>query len=141
MDDQLSKQKGAFLGSGWSFPVTFSVGNHQLNVTSFEENINDSIDAIMQTRKGERCMQPLFGSGLQQFFFSRMDETLKMEIIDAVTSSLLLNEPRISVKEVSVEFTDLLNGILDISITYVYKKTNTRHNYVFPFYLKEGTNL
>ncbi|MBI3134481.1 MAG: GPW/gp25 family protein [Bacteroidetes bacterium] len=141
MDRQLSNRANSFLGSGWSFPVTFSVGNFELNLTSYEDNINDSIDLILLTRQGERCMEPGFGSGLQQFFFRKMDETLKGEISDAVMTSLLHNEPRISVQDVEVEYTDMQKGIVSIEITYVYNQTNTRHNYVFPFHLNEGTNL
>jgi uncharacterized protein len=141
VDKQFTQLENHFLGSGWSFPVTFSAGNYQLNLTCYEENVRDSIDIILQTRKGERCMDPQFGSGLQQFFFRKMDETLKGEIGEAVKASLLHNEPRITVKEVQVSFTDLVQGVVTIGITYRYNQTNTRHNYVFPFHLKEGTNL
>jgi len=138
--DKLLKEN-SFLGSGWSFPVTFSVGNYQLNQSSYEDNINESINIILKTKNGERCFEPQFGSGIQQFFFKPMDETLKGEISDAVASSLLLNEPRITVIAVSVDFLDLQSGLTEVTITYVYNQTNTRHNHVFPFHLKEGTNL
>lgn len=141
MDRQLSNHKNNYLGSGWSFPVTFSAGNFQLNLTSYESNINDSIDIILQTRVGERILESRFGSGLQQFIFRKMDESLKGEIADVVKTSLLHNEPRITVKEVDVDYPDLRTGLITIAITYVYNQTNTRHNYVFPFHLKEGTNL
>lgn len=130
-----------FLGSGWSFPVSFSVGNFQLNVSAFETNINESINIILKTKNGERCFQEQFGSGLQEFFFKKMDETLKGEIIEAVFTSLLHNEPRIAVNEVEVDYIDPQSGIVEISISYTYNQTNTRHNYVFPFHLNEGTNL
>jgi phage baseplate assembly protein W len=141
VDNQLNVYDTNFLGSGWAFPVTFSVGNGLLQVSSYEQNINDSINIILQTRKGERSFEPQFGSGLQQFFFKKMDETLKGELKDAVKVSLLHNEPRITVTDVQVEFTDLVNGVAEIEINYVYNQTNTRHNYVFPFHIKEGTNL
>jgi phage baseplate assembly protein W len=130
-----------FLGSGWSFPVTFSVGNHQLVLTRFENNIADSINIIMQTNIGERSMEPQFGSGLQQYFFKEMNETLRGEIKDTIAASLLKNEPRIEVLNVEVEYIDVLSGTAEVSIDYKYNQTNTRHNYVYPFYLKEGTNL
>jgi phage baseplate assembly protein W len=135
-----NRQK-AFLGSGWAFPVKFSEGNLQLNMTMYEANINDSIDLILMTRQGERIMEAQFGSGLQQFFFRKMDETLKGELSDAVKTSLLNNEPRIKVIAVTVSYADPVNGLVTIGIDYVYNQTNTRHNYVFPFHLTEGTNL
>jgi phage baseplate assembly protein W len=141
VDKQLTSAEVSFLGSGWAFPVSFSVGNFQLNLTSYEQNINDCIDIILQTKQGERNMEPQFGSGLQQFFFRKMDATLKGEIVEAVKTSLLNNEPRISVKDVQVNYVDMQSGLVEIAINYLYNQTNTRHNYVFPFYINEGTNL
>jgi hypothetical protein len=134
-------QENNFYGSGWSFPVLFSAGNYQLNISAGEDNINESIELILATKMGERCFDPEFGSGLQQFFFKQMNETLQGEITDAVKVALLHNEPRISVKEVTVSFSDQLTGLAEIAVLYVYNQTNTRHNYVYPFHLKEGTNL
>jgi hypothetical protein len=141
VDKQFIKQEKQFLGSGWAFPVTFSFGNYELNLSAFEDNVNHSIDAILKTRMGERCMEPNFGSGVQQYFFRQQDATLQGEITDAVKAALLHNEPRITVLDVQVNFTDMVNGFTEVTITYAYNQTNSRHNYVFPFYIKEGTNL
>jgi phage baseplate assembly protein W len=140
VDNQITKQ-ASHLGSGWAFPVTFSAGNYQLQLSSYADNVNDSIHSILMTRMGERALEPQFGSGLQQFFFRTMDETLKGEIIDAIKVSLLRNEPRITVISVSADFIDLLTGRAEVTVIYIYNQANTRHNYVFPLHLKEGTNL
>ena len=141
MDNQIKEKEQLFLGSGWAFPVTFSDSNHQLQLTSYEANIRESINIILKTNMGERCLEPQFGSGLQKFFFRKMDDVLIGEIRDAVELSLLNNEPRITVKDVQVEIADRFGGIVEISIEYVFNQTNTRHNYVHPFHLIEGTNL
>ena len=141
MDKIADKKENAFLGSGWSFPVSFSAGNHQVSISANETNINESINIILNTRKGERILEANFGSGLQQFMFRKIDNTLKGEIIETIQFSLLRYEPRIVVQEVRVAATDIINGTIEILIIYLYAQTNTRHNYVFPFHLKEGTNL
>lgn len=141
MDKEYTIPDSHFYGSGWAFPVSFSAGNYQLKTTSAEENINEAIDLILLTRMGERFYEPGFGSGLQEFFFRTMDESLKGEIIDMVTMSLLHNEPRITVKEVTVVFSDRLNGLIEILVNYINNQENSRHNHVFPFHLKEGTNI
>lgn len=140
MDNQEHKET-VFLGSGWAFPVSFSVDNHQLSLSANETNINESINVILNTRKGERTLESSFGSGLQQYIFKKIDNTLKGEITETIKLALLRYEPRILVQDVKVASTDVLNGKIEILISYIYSKTNTRHNYVFPFYLKEGTNL
>ncbi|SEB37417.1 hypothetical protein SAMN04489761_0251 [Tenacibaculum sp. MAR_2009_124] len=136
-----TKEVKEFLGSGWAFPVTFSDGNYELNLTKYEANVEDSISIIMQTNFGERPMEPEFGSGLQKFFFRKMDKALKADITDVVKTSLLQNEPRISVTAVEVIYKDFQTGLIEITIDYLFNQTNTRHNYVYPFYIKEGTNL
>ncbi|MEZ4873950.1 MAG: GPW/gp25 family protein [Flavobacteriaceae bacterium] len=141
MDKKSKHREAHFYGSGWSFPITFTLGNFQLNVSEYLENVNQSIRIILQTKQGERYLEPALGSGLQEFFFRKMDETLKGEIKEKVSYALLINEPRITVEEVEVEFVNRLLGEVAIQITYVFNDTNTRHNYVFPFHLKEGTNL
>jgi phage baseplate assembly protein W len=139
--DRTENIQKEFLGSGWSFPVTFSAENHQLQLTKYETNINEMINLIMQTTFGERPFSPQFGSGLQTFFFRDMRPTLQGEIREAVKTALLNNEPRIKVLAVQVAFADLQDGLVEVTIDYIFNQTNTRHNYVYPFYIKEGTNL
>lgn len=134
-------RKNHFLGSGWYFPVSFTSGNYEVLTAEYEENINQSIHIIMQTKAGTRSMEPQFGSTLQNFFFRQMDETLKGEIIDAVKFALLNNEPRISVNQVTVTYPNPQSGTVNIDIAYTFNQTNTRHNYVYPFHINEGTNL
>lgn len=141
MDNDANISEGHFLGSGWAFPVTFTVGNHRLVTSWYEDNVNDNINIILQTNMGERIMQPDFGSGLQQYFFRNINSGLKGQLADTVRNALMQHEPRITVLDVQVEFTDVANGLTQINIMYMYNQTNTRHNYVYPFYLKEGTNL
>lgn len=141
MDNLQKQREDNFLGTGWAFPVAFSSGNYQLTTSAYEKNVNESISLLLQTIKGERPLSPGYGSGLQQFFYNKMDETLRGRIEDAIINTLRRNEPRITVTDVQVYFRDMLNGLLEVMITYEYNQTNTRHNYVFPFSLKEGTSL
>ena len=136
-----ARHKKEFLGSGWAFPISFSKGNLEVRLTQYEQNINDSINILLKTNRGERCLEPYYGAALRQFMFRKMDETLKGEIIDEVESALLHNEPRIEVKNVEVTYSEEHKGTVFIHIEYEYTKTNTRHNYIFPFYLNEGTSL
>ncbi|AXG74378.1 phage tail protein [Flavobacterium arcticum] len=141
MGKQNDEIENHFLGVGWAFPVAFSAGNHKLELSWYENNVNDAINIILQTKLGERTMQPDFGSGMQQYFFRQMNATLKGQLEDAVKTALLEHEPRITVQSVTATYTDLLTGLVEIKVDYTYNQTNTRHNYVFPFYVKEGTNI
>lgn len=131
----------SFLGTGWSFPPTFESANQQLNLTAGADNINQSINLILQTQRGERSMQPAFGSMLSTFMFRKRQVLLKEEIISAVENGLLECEPRINVESVTVHFPENDEARVEIEVIYVIKTTNSRHNYVYPFSLNEGTNL
>lgn len=141
MDKSELNIENQFLGSGWSFPVTFRKETNSLATSKYIDNVNQSIFIINNTNFGERCLLPTFGSVLQQFVFRVIDDTLFGEIADALKSSLLHNEPRIRVDniEVSVSTTDY--ATLNIIVYYTFNETNSRHNYVYPFYLNEGTNI
>jgi phage baseplate assembly protein W len=129
-----------FTGTGWSFPPVFDNANYQLQLTGGQNNINQSIDLLLQTPLGSRSLLPNFGCSLSRYIFRRVDATVRAEIIQSVQQTLLDAEPRISVE--NVEVVDAADGSsLDINISYKIKQTNTRHNHVFPFSLIEGTNL
>lgn len=131
-----------FLGQGWAFPPTFSAVTKELVMSQSEQNIDQSIDLILQTNRGERSLQPEFGSNLRSFLFRNRDTTLKTEIAQSVRNTLLNDEPRIRVDDVEVIYTDQdSDNMVVISVAYTVKKTNARHNHVFPFSLLEGTNL
>jgi phage baseplate assembly protein W len=142
VDNKVIKNRSkAFLGIGWAFPINFSEGDLQVDVSTYENNVNENIKILLQTPFGDRLLQPDLGSGLQQFFFEEISETLLGEIRQVVTSALLENEPRITVEEVEVDVVDMFEGKINITIFYVFNQTNTRHNYVYPFYINEGTNI
>ncbi len=134
-------ENSSFEGVGWSFPPTFDLGNRQLKLVSSTEAINQSIDIILSTAKGERSLLPDFGSDLSSFLFKQADQSLVGDIVRAVRSSLLDYEPRIVVNQVDVSFSEGAEQIVNIAITYTKIKTNTRHNHIYPFSIKEGTNL
>lgn len=137
----MEKRKQTFLGTGWSFPPTFSREFYGVELTADLEDIKCSLDILFSTGNGERVMQSRYGCNLLPFIFEPMNvvtETMMEKIIkDAVT----INEPRIIVDK--VEFKHNHNeGKVEIDLVdFRVIKTNTRYNYVYPFYIAEATNL
>ncbi|MEN0578765.1 hypothetical protein SAMN05216563_105263 [Phytobacter palmae] len=129
-----------FLGRGWQFPPVFSGAIRQVSMNSAHDNIKQSIDLVLRTARGERCLLPYFGSELRSFLFRQPDATLKDEITQSVRLTLLNDEPRITVETIDVSF-KLKPATVVIHIGYLIRQTNSRHNHVFPFSLLEGTNL
>lgn len=130
----------SFLGTGWKFPPTFRKALQTVEMVSAEEDVRNSIEVIIQTITGERVMLPDFGCNLQPFIFEPMNVPTIALIEKNITDALVLNEPRIKVHQLQ-SVPKLTEGYLEITINYSIITTNTRYNYVFPFYMTEATNL
>ena len=137
----ITDSESHFRGTGWSFPPTFDLGNYQLQLVHDEANIIQSIDIILTTLRGERSLLPDFGSNLSHYVFNSVDENLKGEIAQSVEQTLLDQEPRIDVEEVTVEFEGDSEIRIVVTIAFSIRLTNSRHNHVFPFSVSEGSNL
>ena len=138
MDTELIDR--SFLGTGWSFPPTFRREWYGVEMVSDEENVKKSIQIILQTITGERVMLPTFGCNLQPFVFEPMNVPNIAMIEKIVKDALTYHEPRIIVGELT-STPHPEQGLLEINIEYTIIVTNTRYNYVFPFYMKEATNI
>jgi uncharacterized protein len=130
----------SFLGTGWGFPPTFRREWYGVEMLSGEADIESSIHIILSTVTGERVMQPNFGCNLQPHVFDSMTPANIALIQKIVFEALVFHEPRIIVGEIT-SIPDEAQGVLEITIPYTVITTNTRYNYVFPFYIKEATNI
>lgn len=128
--------EASFLGAGWSFPPTFDRGLAQVNMTAGVEDINKSLEIIFSTALGERLMNPTFGCALDDMVFEPMNVSQVTYIENLIETAILYHEPRIDADTIEVRPDDL-EGILWIEIEYTVRTTNSRFNFVFPFYLEE----
>lgn len=136
----MKKIDRSFLGIGWSFPPTFRREWYGIEMLVEEEDVRSSLHIILSTITGERVMLPTFGANLQPYVFDTMNVQNRTLIEKIVKEALIFHEPRIIVEEV-VATPEQENGILRIDIAYTIIVTNTRYNYVFPFYIHEATNI
>ncbi len=130
----------SFLGKGWSFPPTFRKQWHGVEMLEGIEDIRSSIGIIIATITGERVMLPNFGCNLQPYVFEQMTPINIAMIQNIVFEALVYHEPRIIVGDITSEVIQA-EGMLKIKIPYKVIATNTRYNYVFPFYMSEATNI
>lgn len=64
--------------------------------------VRNSLYNIFSTKKGQKLLNPTFGSSLDQFLFENISPTLGELIGDTILSSLQKYEPRIEVLAVNV---------------------------------------
>ena len=129
----------AFLGTGWSFPPTFSRLDASVVMVSDDTDIRQSLWVLFSTSLGERIMLPEYGSQIWQMVFQAINTTLTSRLQEMVRQAILNWEPRIDVDQVSVQPDATAHGLVLITVYYTIRRTNARSNLVYPFYIQEGT--
>jgi uncharacterized protein len=131
----------SFLGTGWSFPPTFNQATDSVDMTSDELDVQVSLQILLATRKGERVMQPDYGCNLDEMVFEPMTTTFKTYIRETVKTAILFYEPRIELNSIKIDSSRETEGVILIIIDYTIRTTNSRFNFVYPYYKKEGTEI
>jgi Bacteriophage baseplate protein W len=131
-------EKKSFLGTGWSFPPSFTKDPCHTVMVSDEEDIDQSLKILLSTRHGERIMQPEYGCNLDILLFEPINTTLLSLVKDLIEKAILYHEPRVDLKKLEIKTDRVTEGLLLIEGEYVIRSTNSRYNLVYPFYLKES---
>jgi phage baseplate assembly protein W len=129
------------IGIGWSFPPSFikSGDTGDLIMTDGKDDIDNSLHILLNTAFGERVMRPEYGCDLKRFLFDPANINMQEYIKKIVEEAILYFEPRIRPENVIVDAEQISEGRLEINVVYTIKSTNSRSNYVYPFYIKEGS--
>jgi hypothetical protein len=132
-----SPATASFLGTGWSFPPSFSSGGAEVETVFGAEDVHQSLQILFATSAGERPMEETFGCNLDDVLFEEMDQSLINRVTTLIHDAILEHEPRIELRAVDVAAAGE-EGVLQIRIDYEVRETNSRYNMVFPFYLNEA---
>jgi len=82
-------------------------------------------------------MLPGYGCNLDELIFEPLTTTLKTYMTDLISTAILYYEPRITLNSIDLSQSNDLEGLVLIMIDYTVKSTNSRYNYVYPFYKNE----
>lgn len=128
-----------YLGTGWSFPPEFSEAGGTLRMSSGPLDVAESLRILLSTLPGERAMRPDYGADARDLLFESMDTTTQTLFFDRVRMALVQYEPRIIVDKLELDTSFLTEGRVELNVDYRLRATNTRYNFVYPFYLEEGS--
>jgi phage baseplate assembly protein W len=124
-----------FLGRGLRFPIVPDETG-ALGYTFADENVEQSLRILLQTRIGERMMRGDFGTRIPDLLFSPGSEqnlrALEREVENAVTHW----EARVELLDVTAEQDRVDPNRVTVAISYRVIRSNTRDSVVFPFYLR-----
>lgn len=126
--------KNQLIGRGWRFPI-LPDETGTIRYADGEGNIEQSLQLLLMTGLGERVMRPDFGCDAPRLVFApgtvQYLSLLETTVRDAVRDW----EPRIDLEEVRAESIADDATRVTVSIRYRIRRTNTKQNLVFPFYL------
>ena len=125
---------GDFRGTGWAFPIRPGAGGG-LEFTSGAANIEQSLLLLLRTVQGERVMRPTFGTKARDLVFAP-GSVQNLRLLETTVREAIRDfEPRVLVEQIvaTLDPDDEITAIVDV--TYRVRRTNTRDNLVFPFYL------
>jgi phage baseplate assembly protein W len=104
---------------GITLPLIFGENTF---VQSFQtkDQVKSNIKNLLLTKKGERIIQPQFGSGLQSLLFEPNVDDLEGRIEDIINESLEQWLPYVTAEEIDIESTDELrdNNKINVSIKF-----------------------
>ncbi|NLV86991.1 MAG: GPW/gp25 family protein [Clostridiales bacterium] len=123
-----------FLGTGIKFPPRVDSGTGRFAMSFGSQSVKESIYLILMTNRGERWLEPSFGSNLMNYTFMDVSVTTLSIMSDNIRSLILSQEPRVSDVDVEID-AQSREGCLIILINYMLAGTNAQGNMVFPFYL------
>ena len=127
----------AFRGKGLAFPLAVTPQG-KIATAQNETKIEQAMWLILSTAPGERLMRPSYGCGVHDLVFQPNTPQTAARIVDQVRSGLSLQEPRISVLDVTSETSADDPSLLLIRIDYRINSNNSIANMVFPFFITEG---
>jgi phage baseplate assembly protein W len=133
--------KRGYLGRGWSFPPGFSRSRGGVEMLEEEADIASSLEILLTTAQGERTMLPEYGCNMEELLFESVDTRMKSLMADKIETAILYHEARIELETVKLDASRALEGVIVIEIVYRVRTTNSRFNFVFPYYKLEGTDI
>ena len=89
------------------------------------EDIEQSIEVILLTQKGEKIFEPEFGCDVWSLLDSNIEKTPL--IIASIYDALDKWEKRIKVEKVNIKSIDSNTGSINLEISYTIKETGERN--------------
>jgi uncharacterized protein len=130
-------QLSDIIGSGWRFPPNVD-GRGGIALVSREQEIEEAIEIILSTPKGQRIMRPEFGCRIHELIFAPINAGTAAAVSHHVKEALAWWEPRIEVQDVTVDSDPNNQSCLLIYIAYRIRATHDERALVYPFYTIPG---
>lgn len=96
--------------NGIAFPVVEGVGGF-FTKTEGVETVMSSLKQLLLTSKGERVMNPEFGTNLRKAVFEIYDNKLKSSLTTEIIQAIRIHMPIINIESLEISFDESLKTI------------------------------
>lgn len=120
---------------GWGFPIGISETG-KIKTTTGRRLIEQSIQLVLSTSKGERVTRPEFGCELNQLVFAPNNPDTLGRIVSTINEALAQWEPRVTIENVEAQPSSTDPARVDISIECTIDETGERLDLDHLFYLE-----
>jgi len=104
---------------GITLPLQFGSSTFNQSFKTIDQ-AKSNIKNLLLTKKGERVLQPEFGSGLQELLFEPNVDDFEEKIEDTINNAIETWLPYVTVEEIDIESTDELrdNNRINVSLKF-----------------------
>ncbi len=109
LDKKIVKDTEEFSNSAYGITLPVMTGNNGMFNQAFSsfEQAKSNLKNLLLTNKGERILQPNFGTNLRELLFEQLtDGVLEEKLETAITDSINFWLPYIDVEEIEVDMSD-----------------------------------
>ncbi len=108
LDKKIVKDTEEFSNHAYGITLPVMKGNTGYFNQAFSsfEQAKSNLKNLLLTNKGERILQPEFGTGLQGLLFEQMTDNLEERLESVITDSVNFWLPYIDIEEIEVDMTD-----------------------------------
>ena len=121
---------------GLALPIQISNVAFKQNYTEIEQ-LKSNIKNLLLTKRGERLMNPLFGSGVETVLFEPITDEFEDKIQDIITNSVERYIPNVSIDEINVDMSNENKDRNLVNISLKFRSRSTGNSGLVSFNIQE----
>ena len=121
---------------GLALPIQISNVAFKQNYTEIEQ-LKSNIKNLLLTKRGERLMNPLFGTGVETVLFEPITDEFEEKVQDIITNSVEKYIPNVSIEEIDVDMSNENKDKNSVNISLKFRSRNTGNSGLVSFNVQQ----
>ena len=121
---------------GLALPIQIGAVAFKQNYTEIDQ-LKSNIKNLLLTKRGERLMNPLFGSGVETVLFEPITDEFEEKIQDIITNSVERYIPNVSIDEINVDMSNENKDKNSVNISLKFRSRSTGNSGLVSFNIQQ----